>query len=798
MQADYTTLRTDGEITTFRGSVDQVAWVRVGNMELTAGIIIYDHSTEQLTALPLPDTTAEGQMRLLHRPVFRQGDQQVVGDRMMWDMVTEKGSVWGADTAFEQGFYHGERINALTGEPDYLTVRDASFTTCDAEHPHYYFSAEQMKIVPEDKVIAKGIRFNLLGIPIPPPLFTIPIIDLQVFPALPFIVKSIRSGRQSGLLMPKYSNNSLTGVTLNDIGYYWAPSAYLDTRFSADVTEKAGLLLRNRTRYAVRYKLQGNVEGIYNYDRRTGVRRWETRFSHTHELDPTLRIVAQGNFSSTSSFNRQLSDDLQRRLERVLRSHVNIAKRFESGANLSATLSRTQYLDQGTTATQFPSLTFRVPRRPVFGSGTTTRAGQAAAGGLRGLGLAPPTESGPTIPRWYENLYVDYGLQVISQGREVKDAPQPSPTTPAPPDTTITDSGIEQRATMTYTGKVGWLNLQPNISLREAWFFGDSARDGFQRRNLWSLSLRGSTKLYGMVDRPLGIDASFRHVLEPSLSLNYAPDFRDLPTVPGLFGQNPGPQRTLAFSLGQLFQMKRQVGEQERRTDLARINTSGRYNAESPTRKLSDLNSSLVMNPSQLLSLQLSMVHSFYAPGTDELGWTPIAQSASYRSSFRLDSSTLGRWLGLGGGRGEEATGAEEQAAEETTGEPEEEQPFGVPTAETSRLIRSVLGGARGTGRLWNLSLSHDYGWSRGVDTDRHSVDGSITFNLPKWTITWSARYDFARREMVRQQFTIFRDLHCWEARLQLVPTGPGRGYWFVIAIKEIPEIKYERRRTLF
>ena len=318
-----------------------------------------DFDREVMTALPMPDTSAAGDRGLLNRPVFRQGDQVVVGDRMDYDLRSDKGTVWGANTEYELGYYHGERINAITGDPDYLTVREAWFTTCDREEdPHYYFSAEKMKIIPDDKVIARNIRFVLLGIPIPPP----------PLPAFPFLIKSIRSGRQSGLLMPQYSSNSMTGLTLKDLGFYWAPSDYYDARVVADITELKGVVLRARGRYALRYRLQGNVEATYNYDRLNKTTRWETRFSHNQQIDPTMRVVAQGNFSSSSSFNRDLSDDLERRLQRIMRSHLNMSKRFENRTNLAVTLSQTRYLDTDITTSQFPNMTFRVPRRPLFGT----------------------------------------------------------------------------------------------------------------------------------------------------------------------------------------------------------------------------------------------------------------------------------------------------------------------------------------------------------------------------------------------------------------------------------------------
>jgi hypothetical protein len=597
--------------------------------------------------------------------------------------------------------------------------------------------------------------------------------------------------------MPKYSNNSLTGLTLNDVGYYWAPSDYFDMRLVADITENEGIILRSRNRYVLRYRLRGAIEASYNYNRETGQRRSEVRFNHTQEVDPTLRIVAQGNFSS-SRFNQTLSQNLTRRLERVLRSHMNVSKRFESGANISATLSRTTFLDQGTTDSQLPSLQFRLPRRPLFGGATQDR--DSGLGGLGGFGLPSSSTSEPEMPDWRDNLYIDYNFALISKSHKVEDDPRATPL----PDTLRVEYGFEQRTNLTYSGKVmGWLNLQPSVNAREAWYFGDTAEEGFQRRLLWSSSIRASTKLYGIVDNPLGINAAFRHVVEPSLSINYQPDFTNLPAVPGLFGSNPGPQRSLRFGLGQIFQMKRVVNDQERKTDLARINTTGSYNAESRTpRKLSDVNSSLVMNPSRALSLQMNTQHRFYSE-SDEFQWTPVLRTISYRSSLRLDSATVSSWLGIGRAPSEAPEDAEEDPGDPAAVAPgESDQPFASPSAQEGDFFEREGAPSEGTGRLWNLTLGHDYGWTRGLPGQepnvRHSLDGSLTFNLPKWNVTWTARYDFEAKEMVRQSFSIYRDLHCFEARLQLVPTGPGRGYWFVIGIKDIPEIKYERRQTIF
>jgi hypothetical protein len=202
-----------------------------------------------------------------------------------------------------------------------------------------------------------------------------------------------------------------------------------------------------------------------------------------------------------------------------------------------------------------------------------------------------------------------------------------------------------------------------------------------------------------------------------------------------------------------------------------------------------------------VLNLNINVVHRFYSPDTDEFQWKPVAQSANYRSSLRLDSATLMSWLGLGrrGAAGEPDEEQTVEAGQQPGGAAgEEEIPFGVPTREAGRFFRTDEQAARTGGTRWNLNVGHNYVWTRGGADPRHSLDGGLTVNVPKWTFSWSVRYDFTREELVRQSFSVYRDLHCWEARFQYVPTGPGRGYWFVISIKEIPEIKYERRQTLY
>jgi len=65
------------------------------------------------------------------------------------------------------------------------------------------------------------------------------------------------------------------------------------------------------------------------------------------------------------------------------------------------------------------------------------------------------------------------------------------------------------------------------------------------------------------------------------------------------------------------------------------------------------------------------------------------------------------------------------------------------------------------------------------------------------WKINYSAHIDLETKKIVNQSFTIYRDLHCWEARLVWRPSGiGGNSYYLRINVKapQLRDLKYEKR----
>ena len=80
-------------------------------------------------------------------------------------------------------------------------IEDGIFTTCDDDTcPHYYFTANKMKVIQQDQLVADWIFINFGGVPLPIPL--------------PFAVFPIESGRRSGIIPPTFGTMQHTELTL--------------------------------------------------------------------------------------------------------------------------------------------------------------------------------------------------------------------------------------------------------------------------------------------------------------------------------------------------------------------------------------------------------------------------------------------------------------------------------------------------------------------------------------------------------------------------------------------------------
>ena len=81
------------------------------------------------------------------------------------------------------------------------------------------------------------------------------------------------------------------------------------------------------------------------------------------------------------------------------------------------------------------------------------------------------------------------------------------------------------------------------------------------------------------------------------------------------------------------------------------------------------------------------------------------------------------------------------------------------------------------------------------VQTIRASGDFSVTDN---WKVGFNTGYDLDKNQFTTTNLSIYRDLHCWEMRISVVPFGNYKSYNFQINAKSsiLADLKYNKRKN--
>ncbi|MCK4591549.1 MAG: LPS-assembly protein LptD, partial [Candidatus Latescibacteria bacterium] len=558
------------------------------DMELQAGKIIYYPGQELLCAEGLPDTS-DGELKFIDPPVLRDKGGTTKALSLTYNLKTKRGTLVKARTGYEEGFYTGSRVRKV-GEKT-LHILRGTYTTCDLNRPHYHFWSRQMKVVMNDKVVAKPVVFYVRKVP--------------VF-WLPFIVFSIRKERHSGLLIPRYGSNNIDGRYLHNLGYYFAPSSYWDTMVRGTLREQTGWMLRSELRYHLRGRLRGAITGSFD-NRITGTtqrRAWKLGFSHLQTLGPTMNLRGRGDFYSNKDFSVNNSTNIYNRLNRTLRSYLSFHKRWPgSGNSISLTASHSRNLDTDETSLYLPQISFRKARAPI---------------------LKPP-KGKHTLAKWYQLIYYSFSSD-FSHLRQER--------------TSGNDNKIKANTYLNISTAQkfrGWLHLRPSV----AWRMNGSQTKGekFHRQESYSFALSANTTLYGFFQPRVGSLKAIRHVVKPSVSFAYSAN-AEQQGFSYDFGRIKNPQTRVRFNLSNILQTKIGEGKKQRKFNLATWGLSTSYNPRAGVKKFSDLATNVRVSPVRAFEVVLNSTHGFYDPDGEFHPFTPHLKRVNLTTSLRLRGKT--------------------------------------------------------------------------------------------------------------------------------------------------------------
>ncbi len=717
---------------------------------------------------------------------MQDGSQLILGENVYYDLKTQWGLLRQGASKFDKGYYYGDEIRKIDKKT--FDVDNGIFTTCDGLHPHFYIGSKKLRLYQNDKVVAKPVIFYVNHFPVM---------------ALPFGTFTIKRGRQSGILVPSPGWNDTNGKYLENIAYYYAYKDYADATLALDYYEKTGWQVGLTSQYLKRYVFNGNFSAILQ-KRISGPKKstneWNIRSRHHHEFGNRTTFDADLNFVS-SSIIWEGSEDPNERLAEEIKSSMAYKKPFlGSYLNISGFYKHDllgadkTYIISGDTLNvnverkdiTLPSISFYLQTKPFYE-----------------LFMQKDDE----IPEdaWWKSFSYSYNFKAIQSGYTND------------PDATFGEiiwsnksddagtiinehhAGAKHAASISYKYKFkGWLSFQQSVSGNEVWFDRDRNDVKFVRAADYSSTTTMSFNLYGLRDFGNFYLRAVRHIITPTATFYYQPDFSKNTkyySFSGISVKNTKKTRRITMSLANKWSLKLAKTEkiEERKiNNFFTIDSSISYDFEKEGRSFSEIKHTLRLNPNkfrwQFLELSTSPSGSIDQATYDlkfknwehkswDYGIKDWRFSLSSRLSFSGDAAYIDYFP-----IPENKFETSEFFAADTLDSDEES--FITTIKELDSLQRGK--------KSWSLTFSHTYNTNKtSYENNNYSSDLRMSLNAQisqNWTISYDNYIDLKKDEMISHSFTITRDLHCWKIFFRYTQQGDYWNYRFQLFNLKLPD----------
>ena len=762
-------------------------------------------------------------------PIFKMGSDTYENDTIAFNFKTKKGLISDVYTQQDDGYMTAQL--AKRGANGEIYLQHGRYTTCDKDHPDFYIALSRAKMRPGKDVVFGPAYLVVADVPLP---FAIP------YGFFPF-----SKSYSSGFIMPTYGDETSRGFYLRDGGYYFAINDKMDLKLLGEIYTKGSWGLSAASNYRKRYKYSGSffasyqntVNGEKNMPDYTKATSFKVQWSHRQDskANPYSTLSASVNFA-TSSYERNNLTSMynpQAMTQSTRTSSVSWSTTFSSiGMSLSSTFNLNQNMRDSTIALTLPDLNISISRFYPFKR-------RHAVG----------------KERWYEKISMSYTGQLSNSISTKEDRLMHSSLT--------RDWRNGMQHSIPISGNFtlfGYLNINPSLTFTDRMYTQkqelswDEAtqtekRDtlqGFYNVYNWAFSVSASTKLYGMYipSRKVFGDKimAVRHVVTPSVSFNYAPDFSASrygfyktyqktdadgnvslveysPYEGSLYGV-PGRGKTGSISMDLSNNIEMKVKSDADSTGVKKISiidelgASMSYNMAAEERPWSDLSTRLRLKLTKSYTLNINAVFATYAYEADSVGARPYIgthteyskgrfgrfQGMSQNLSYTLDNkkvSDLIKWL-----KGERPKRKNDR---DSRANRDDDYDTGVETNVDEDMERGKHGARKdNAGKAetdedgymafnlpWSLSLGY------GV-TMRENTSGKFNYDSMRypykftqnlnvsgnlrisdgWNISFSSGYDFENHKISMTTASLSRDLHCFNMSCSVV-LAPYTSYNF-------------------
>lgn len=777
------------------------AKVTYQKLELTAARIDFNMETKEAFAYGSLDSAG----KVMGKPIFKEGNDVYNMDSIHYNFDSKKAKIYGVITKQGEGFLHSKMTKKMPDNT--VNLIGGEYTTCDLEHPHFYIYLTKAKVIPNKQIITGPAYLVIEDVPLPI--------------GIPFGFFPNRKGRHSGILIPRYGEETNRGFYLQQGGYYFGMSDYYDLALTGSVYSFGGWDLNGKSAYRVRYKYSGSLnlsyvklvvgsKGDSDYmDQGTYSIQWNHR--QDPKFKPNSTFGASVNFTK-SSYNTYASYNPSSYLNSSINSSISYSRVFE-GTPFSLTLSanHSQSTSTKSVTISLPVMTFNMSSIYPFKSKNATGKPNV----IEKIGISYSSSLQNQYTALEDNLFKGDWENKMSNGMK-----HIIPIT-------------------TSFSLLKFLNISPAANYTEFWYtksirkYWDSSNDslitdtvpGFKRAMEYNYSASMSTKIYGTFtfSKNSKIQA-IRHVITPTVSFSYHPDFSTsywgyYKTVQvdttgktqkysifqnGVLG-GPSSSRSgsIGFGLANILEMKvksdRDSTKKTRTIKLLdNLQISSSYNLLADSLNLAPFNFSGRVTLTKEFALNFSGVINPYALSQEGLvidKWLykengKLGRLTSFTTSFNLSFQSQATKAGVpknGLNNFQETAPVVETFQNQYS---ENNTPYGIPQAGYTDFTVP-----------WNISLNYNLSYSKPgfTSTLNQTVNFSGGLSLtPKWKLTYSSGWDFKLNEITYTSLGINRDLHCWEMSFTWIPLGPRQSYSFRINVKSglLRDLKYDKRKS--
>ena len=796
---------------------DSMVWSRTGNaylygagkvrydkIELTADVIKLNMDSSVVHASGSIDTTGMA----IGLPIFMDGGTPYESDRMSYNFKSKKGFINNVYTQQGDGFIMGGKAKKDSAGVFYS--QDGMYTTCDAEHPHFYIRLTRAKVRPKKDVVSGPLYLVVADVPLPL--------------ALPFAFFPFTSSYSSGILMPTFGDETERGFYLRDGGYYFALSDKYDLRLTGEIFTKGSWGFGAASSYAVRYRFSGSFDFSYLVTKNgeKGLPDYAVgknfRLQWSHRQDPKVRpnsnFSASVNFATSSYERSNLSSIYNPVLnsQSMRTSSVSYSHTFpEIGLSLSTTMNVAQNMQDSTLSLTLPNLSVSLAKKYPFKR--KKRMGDE---------------------RWYEKISLSYSGQMSNSISTKEDKVMHS--------NLIEDwnNGVKHNIPVSATFQLfGFLNVTPSFNYTERWYFkkvnqewdyaaNKVAKDtvyGFNRLYNYNFSVSANTTLYGFY-QPAGFLKksrvhTVRHVFKPSISYSYTPDFgarhygyydtyvytdekgearvvEYSPYQGSLYGvPSRGKTGSVSLSVSNNVEMKwRTKNDSLRKISIIdELGASLSYNLAAKTKPWSNLSTRLRLKLTKSYTFSFNATWATYAYEFNDRGQVVVGdrtewsygrfgrfQGMSQNLSYTFNNKTLTKIRDVfNKDEGEDEDGLK---SEDSAGGDDASKKKSLKDSKTKKAKSATVDedGYMPFKMPWNITVSYGIMMAENtsakidVKTMRYPYKLTQNMNLSgnigisdNWRINFTSGYNFQFKKLTTTTMNISRDLHCFEMSCGIV-----------------------------